>query len=182
MGRLFNSAILIDDRGQILLKHRQVNIPQKLMSPPYAAGAESDIATVNTKFGKIGLLICADTHRQDILDRMAALKPNLLLVPYGYAEDEQKWPAHSEEFHNVVINAAKRTGAAVIGNKFHVGRISRGPWAGRVYGGHSIAVDKTGQYNRYCQRPRQRRKNCADNRDSLSTLPVRRRIIYNLSD
>ena len=143
MGRLFNSAILIDDRGQILLKHRQVNIPQKLMSPPYAAGAESDIATVNTKFGKIGLLICADTHSQDILDRMAALKPNLLLVPYGYAENEQNWPAHSEEFHNVVINAAKRTGAAILGTN-SIGRISRGPWAGRVYGGHSIAVDKLG--------------------------------------
>jgi predicted amidohydrolase len=57
-GRLFNSAVLIDDKGQILLKHRQVNIPQKLMSPPYSAGNESDIRLANTKFGKIGLLIC----------------------------------------------------------------------------------------------------------------------------
>ncbi len=143
MGRLFNSALLIDDRGQILLKHRQVNIPQKLMSPPYSAGSESNIATVNTKFGKIALLICADTHREDLLDRVAALKPNLLLAPYGYAEEELKWPAHGEEFHNVVINAAKRTGAAVLGTN-PVGRISRGPWSGRIYGGQSIAVDKTG--------------------------------------
>jgi predicted amidohydrolase len=143
MGRLFNSALLIDDRGQILLKYRQVNIPQKLMSPPYTAGNESDIATVNTKFGKIGLLICADTHREDILDRMAALKPNLLLVPYGYAEEEQNWPSHSEEFHKVVTETAKRTGAAVIGTN-PVGRISRGPWSGRVYGGQSVAVDKMG--------------------------------------
>jgi predicted amidohydrolase len=43
LGRLFNSAMLIDDHGQILLKYRQVNIPQKLMSPPYSAGSESDI-------------------------------------------------------------------------------------------------------------------------------------------
>jgi predicted amidohydrolase len=142
-GRLFNSAILIDNKGQILLKYRQINVPPKLMSPPYSQGAESDIATVNTKFGKIGLLICADTHREDLLDRMAAMKPNLLLVPYGYAEDEQKWPAHGKEFHTVVINAAKRTAASVIGTNL-VGRISRGPWSGRVYGGQSIAVDKQG--------------------------------------
>jgi predicted amidohydrolase len=142
-GRLYNSAILIDDQGQILLKHRPVNIPPKLMSPPYSAGNESDIAMANTKFGKIGLLICADTHREDILDRRAALKPNLLLVPYGYAENEQNWPAHGEEFHKVVINAAKQTGAMVIGTNL-VGRISRGPWSGRVYGGRSIAVDKMG--------------------------------------
>ncbi len=143
MGRLFNSALLIDDRGQILLKYRQVNVPQKLMSPPYSAGNESDIAAVNTRFGKIGLLICADTHREDILDRMAALKPDLLLVSYGYAEDEQKWPAHSQDFHKVAAEAAKRTGAAVFGTN-SVGRISRGPWSGRIFGGHSIAVDKTG--------------------------------------
>jgi predicted amidohydrolase len=142
-GRLFNSALLIDDRGQILLKHRQINVPQKLMPHPYTQGAEADIATVNTKFGKIGLLICADTHREDILNRMAELKPNLLLVPYGYAEDEQKWPAHGEEFHKVVTETAKRTGTAVIGTN-PVGRISKGPWAGRVYGGQSIAVDKLG--------------------------------------
>jgi predicted amidohydrolase len=143
LGRLFNSVLLIDDRGQILLKYRQINIPQKLMSPPYSAGNESDIATVNTRFGRIGLLICADTHREDILDRMAALKLNLLLVPYGYAEEELKWPAHGEQFHNAVINAAKRTCAAVLGTN-SVGRISRGPWSGRIYGGQSIAVDKMG--------------------------------------
>jgi predicted amidohydrolase len=142
-GRLFNSAILIDNHGQILLKYRQVNIPPKLMSPPYAAGNESNIAAVNTRFGKIGLLICADTHSENILGKMAALKPNLLLVPYGYAEDEQKWPAHGEEFHKVVTEAAKRTGAAVFGTN-SVGRISRGPWSGRIFGGSSIAVDKNG--------------------------------------
>ena len=57
LGRLFNSELFIDDQGRILLKHRQVNILPKLMSPPYSAGNESDIATVNTRFGKIGLLI-----------------------------------------------------------------------------------------------------------------------------
>jgi predicted amidohydrolase len=143
VGRLFNSALLIDDRGQILLKYRQINVPPKLMPHPYASGNDSDIVTVNTKFGKIGVLICADTHREDILEKMAAMKPNLLLIPYGYAEDEQKWPAHGEEFHKVVTEAAKRTGAAVIGTN-PVGRISKGPWAGRVYGGQSIAVDKLG--------------------------------------
>ncbi len=143
-GRLYNSAILIDDQGRVLLKYRQKNIPEHLMSPPYTPGSDSDIGTVNTKFGKIGLLICADTHSESILDRMAALKPNLLLVPYGYAEQEANWPQHSREFHQIVINAAKRTGATVVGTNL-VGQIIKGPWAGRIYGGQSIAVDKTGK-------------------------------------
>jgi predicted amidohydrolase len=143
VGRLYNSAIFIDDRGQILLKYRQINVPQKLMPHPYTLGEESGITTVNTKFGKIGLLICADTHTENILGKMAELKPDLLLVPYGYAEDEQKWPAHGEEFHKVVTETAKLTGAAVIATN-QIGRISKGPWAGRVYGGQSIVVDKAG--------------------------------------
>jgi N-carbamoylputrescine amidase len=143
-GRLYNSALLIDNQGRILLKYRQINIPQKLISPPYTPGLDSDISTVNTKFGKIGLLVCADTHSENILDRMAALKPALLLVPYGYAEQETNWPAHSQEFHDVVKKAAMRTGATVAGTNL-VGQITKGPWAGRVYGGQSVAVDKTGR-------------------------------------
>ncbi|MFH1369763.1 MAG: carbon-nitrogen hydrolase family protein [Planctomycetota bacterium] len=143
-GRLYNSAILIDDQGRVLLKYRQQNIPHMLMSPPYTPGGDSDIGTVNTKFGKIGLLVCADTHSESILECMAALKPNLLLVPYGYAEQEANWPAHGQQFHQIVIDAAKRTGAAVVGTNL-VGQITKGPWAGRVYGGQSIAVDKTGK-------------------------------------
>jgi predicted amidohydrolase len=115
-----------------------------LMSPPYTPGSDSDTGTVNTKFGKIGMLICADTHSESILDRMAALKPNLLLVPYGYAEQEANWPAHGQQFHQVVIDAAKRTGATVVGTNL-VGLITKGPWVGRVYGGQSVAVDKTGK-------------------------------------
>jgi len=144
VGRLFNSVLLINDRGQILLKHRQINVPPKLMAHPYTQGAESDIAVVNTKFGKIGLLICADTHREAVLKQMAELKPNLLLVPYGYAEQESKWPEHGQDFHKVVKEAAMRTGATVVGTNL-VGQITKGPWAGRIYGGQSIAVDKTGR-------------------------------------
>jgi N-carbamoylputrescine amidase len=143
-GRLYNSALFIDDQGRIALKYRQVNVPQMLMSPPYAAGSGSDIGTVNTKFGKIGLLICTDTHREDILDQMASLRPNLLLVPYGYAEQEQNWPEHGQQLQDVVKNAAIRTKATVIGTNL-VGRISKGPWAGRIYGGQSVAADKTGK-------------------------------------
>jgi predicted amidohydrolase len=142
--RLYNSALLIDDQGKILLRHRQINIAQKLMSPPYTAGADSDIGAANTKFGKIGLLVCVDTHNEGILDRMAALKPNLLLVPYGYAEQEANWPRHGQELQRVVVNTAKRTQTTVVGTN-PVGEITKGPWAGRVYGGQSVAADKTGK-------------------------------------
>jgi predicted amidohydrolase len=138
---LYNSAILIDDAGQILLKHRQINIPQDLMNPPYAQG--DDIGAIATKFGKIGFLICSDTERNDILDSFKTLKPALILVPLGCAENEQNWPDYGKVIEKNVKNTANRTGAAIIGIN-SIGQIANGPWAGRVYGGQSIAVDKTG--------------------------------------
>jgi predicted amidohydrolase len=139
---LYDSVVLIDDKGQILIKHRKINILTELMTPPYTAGVNID--AVETKFGKIGLLICADTHEDEILDRMASLKPDLLLVPYGYAEEENEWPGHGKELEEVVKNAAKKTGAPVVGTNL-VGEITKGPWKGRTYGGHSVAADKTGK-------------------------------------
>ncbi len=139
---LYDSAVLIDDQGQILLKHRKINILTELMNPPYTAGEA--VRTAETRFGRIGLLICADTHRDDILQRMAALRPDLLLVPYGYAAAANKWPGHGKELENVIRKAAKITGAPVVGTNL-IGQITKGPWKGRTYGGHSVAADRTGE-------------------------------------
>jgi predicted amidohydrolase len=140
--RLYDSVLLIDDKGQILLKHRKINLLSELMSPPYTPGENIDV--VETKFGKIGLLICADTHKDEILNRMAVLKPALLLIPYGYAAEENQWPAHGKELEKVVKRTAKKTKTPVIATNL-VGEITKGPWKGRIYGGQSIAVDKTGK-------------------------------------
>ncbi|MDH4241316.1 MAG: carbon-nitrogen hydrolase family protein [Phycisphaerae bacterium] len=140
--RLYDSAVLIDKRGRILLKHRKINILTELMTPPYTPG--KGVNAVETEFGKIGMLICADTHKDKILERMAELKPDLLLVPYGYAELEEKWPEHGKELERVVNNAGRKTGAVVVGSNL-VGEITKGPWKGRIFGGHSVAADKNGK-------------------------------------
>ncbi|MGD8499354.1 MAG: carbon-nitrogen hydrolase family protein [Phycisphaerales bacterium] len=139
---LYDSAVLIDNNGQILLRHRKINLLAELMEPPYTPG--EDINAVETRYGKIGLLICADTHKSEILERMAALRPDLLLVPYGYAAEENEWPGHGKELEKVVRNTAQKTAAWVVGTNL-VGEITKGPWKGRVYGGHSVAVDGTGR-------------------------------------
>ena len=141
-GALYDSAVLIDDGGAILAKHRKINLLAELMSPPYTAGAE--VGAVRTRFGRIGMLICADTHEDAILERMRALKPDMLLVPYGYAAVEADWPGHGAKLERVVANAARMTEAAAVGTN-SVGAISNGPWKGRVYGGQSIIADKSGQ-------------------------------------
>ncbi len=140
--KLYDSVLLIDNAGQILLRHRKINLLSELMTPPYTAGKSVDV--VETRFGQVGLLICADTHESEILDQMATLTPDLLLVPYGYAATEDAWPGHGKELEKVVKNTARKTGAFVVGTNL-VGEITHGPWRGRIFGGHSAAADKTGR-------------------------------------
>ncbi len=138
---LHDSAVLIDEAGRILLKHRKIILLSELMTPPYLPG--KDVAAVQTRFGRIGVLICADTHESAVLERMARRKPALVIVPYGYAAPEEAWPEHGQELERVVTTAARTIGAPVIGTNL-VGRIAHGPWAGRTYAGHSVAADATG--------------------------------------
>ena len=139
---LYDSALLIDNTGRILLKHRKIILLGELMTPPYTAG--QDVRVVETPLGRIGVLICADTHEPELLARMAALKPDLVLVPYGYAAPEHAWPKHGKELERVITKAAKAFDAPVIGTNL-IGQITQGPWAGRTYAGHSVAADRTGE-------------------------------------
>lgn len=138
---LYDSAILISNQGKILLKHRKINLLSELMEPPYSPG--KDVETVETEFGTIGILICADTFEDTILQRMKSQNPDLLLVPYGWAEDASKFPQHGQKMADVVSNAAKLIGCPVIGTDC-VGMIQHGPWKYRVYGGQSVASDAQG--------------------------------------
>jgi predicted amidohydrolase len=140
--KLYDSVILIDNEGKILLKHRKINILTELMTPPYTAGKGMQV--VKTKYGKIGLLICADSFKEEILSQMAELKPDIVLIPYGWAAAETAWPQHGEQLIKTVQNAAKKMNCVVIGTDL-IGRISHGPWTGLVFGGASVAADKNGE-------------------------------------
>jgi len=135
---LFDAALLIDNQGAILLKHRKINVLPELMNPPYAVGKQVEV--VKTKFGKIGILICADTMQDDVVDKMQAQKPDLLLVPYGWADQEKAWPEHGQALAKVVKGVSNKLNCPVVGTNL-IGQISHGPWTGQTYGGQSVAFD-----------------------------------------
>ncbi len=140
--KLYGAAILIDDEGKILLKHRKNNVLAELMTPPYSEG--KGVEAVDTPLGRIGVMICADSFRKNLLKEMKELKPDYVLIPYGWAAEEDKWPGHGKELMKTVQNAAKFTGCTVVGTDL-VGEISHGPWTGQIYGGQSLASDGDGK-------------------------------------
>ena len=142
--RLYDSAILVDKTGRLLWKYRKLNVLAHLMDPPYAVGSPRGIGGVDTEFGRIGVLICADTFVDDYVRRIAQFKPDLVLVPYGWAAEADKWPQHEKDLAHLVTRRAREWNCPVVGTDL-VGVISHGPWTGQTYGGASVVADASGQ-------------------------------------
>lgn len=142
--RLYDSAILVDKSGQLLWKHRKINVLPELMTPPYSQGRPEDIGVVETEFGRIAVLICADTFTDAFAERLKGLKPDMMLVPYGWAATNDKWPGHSKELEELVKHRAAQVQCPMVGVDL-VGEMTHGPWAGRTYGGSSFVADGEGR-------------------------------------
>jgi predicted amidohydrolase len=142
--RLYDSVILVGADGKILSKHRKINILSELMDPPYVRGTREEIRAVETPLGRIGLLICADTFKDELVQAVGEQSPDLLLVPYGWAADRSEWPEHAKQLAAWVSATAKRAGCPVVGTDL-VGRITSGPWTGKTYGGQSVVADREGK-------------------------------------
>ena len=80
--KFYDSAILIDDTGEIILKYRRTSSgwhsPQA-NSSIYCEG--KGIPFVETKFGRIAFLLCGDLFDDTILTQTKALQLDLLLYP-----------------------------------------------------------------------------------------------------
>jgi predicted amidohydrolase len=141
---LYDSAILVDKAGKLLRKHRKINVLPELMTPPYSQGRPDDIDVVETEFGRIAVLICADTFSDAFVERMKILKPDLMLVPYGWAATNDKWPDHSKELEALVSLRAAQVRCPMAGVDL-VGEMTHGPWTGWTYGGSSFVADGNGR-------------------------------------
>ena len=141
---LYDSAILVDKTGKLLWKYRKMNVLPELMSPPYSVGKPEGIGVVETEFGRIAIVICADTFGDEYAKRVEALKPHLALVPYGWAAEVGEWPEHEKELEQLVAKRAAQWRCPVVGTDL-VGEMTHGPWKGRTYGGASVVADGTGK-------------------------------------
>ncbi len=141
----YNSAILIDQNGEIILKHRKINL-LNVEFLYYEIGQKLEV--VDTPFGKIGLNICADNygdalHLGHSLARMGAqiiLSPSSWTVDYHVTEiDEpyyEKWIKPFKllaSMHDIIIASATS-----------VGYIVGGPYEGKKSIGKSLVINQNG--------------------------------------
>ena len=77
---VYNSALLMDRNGEVLLKHRKFQEPYK-----FCTG--NTVKTAKTEFGKVAVIICGDLYNKRILKWVRRKRSDYLFVPMEYSPD-----------------------------------------------------------------------------------------------
>jgi predicted amidohydrolase len=142
--RVYNSAVIIDRTGRIVLKHRKIDTLDWLTKHLYDQGRAEDIKTIDTEFGRIGLTICADNFNLKNPQRVADLGAWLLIAPHGFAAEPEKLEQNSKDYQKHICNVAAKTGLWVIGADAVLGTVQGGEWKGRLHSGCSMIARPNG--------------------------------------
>ena len=144
--RIYNTAVLIDGEGKLLLKHRKINVLD-IAQDVYEVGDRLGVA--RTDVGRLGINICADNfpNSLDIGRAIGRMGAQLLLSPSAWAVDADH-DNTTEPYGRLWLDAygqlARQFKMPVVGVS-NVGPIGGGPWAGRKCIGCSLVVDSEGR-------------------------------------
>ena len=141
----YNSAILINDNGEIILQYRKINVLKEAFDY-YSIGNKLEVK--KTKFSNIGLNICSDNYEDSVdigivLGRMGSdfiLSPSSWTVDHEITEDNDPY---ADKWIKPLSFISKKFNIPIISTT-SVGYIVGGPFEGRKMIGCSIAVDKNG--------------------------------------
>lgn len=97
LSKLYDSALLFNDVGELVLKYRRINPQWRDRAAPkdkYCEGLE--FRTISTPYGKVGLAICGDTGDPAVVRLIRETRPHFLINPRNanfddYSYDQERW-------------------------------------------------------------------------------------------
>lgn len=144
--KVYNSAIIIDPSGEIILTHRKIN-ELDIGHAYYALGDKLNVC--HTPFGTFGLLICADanTNNQIITRSLAYMGADVILSPSSWAvpaDHNNAEDPYGSLWENAYMPVAKDF-AVWIASTSNVGKMTAGPWKNWNGIGCSLVIDPNGE-------------------------------------
>jgi predicted amidohydrolase len=105
--KLYNTTYYIDANGKVKARYRKINlwIPERKYLTP-----GNEISVFNTKYGKVGLIICWDLAFPEIFRKMAMRGVNIVVCPsfWSYPEKSLVFPDINSEMEVVDSLCAAR--------------------------------------------------------------------------
>ena len=147
--QIFNSAVIINPAGKVLIKHRKLN-ELSIGHQYYAQGDRLNVC--HTELGTLGLMICADGFaKNEVLSRslcyMGAdiiLSPSAWALPADHIPDNDHHQTCVNEWRDVYQPVAEEYSVYIAGLS-NVGPITAGPWTGKNCIGCSLLFGPDGK-------------------------------------
>lgn len=144
--KVYNAAVLIGRDGTLLLKHRKIN-ELDIGKVYYATGDRINI--VETEFGRLGVMICADAIVEDksITTALARMEPVIILSPCAWAVPpgfDNNIQPYGDLWREAYMPISQKFSTYIIGVS-NTGHMEAGPWQNWDCIGASIAVDNKGE-------------------------------------
>jgi predicted amidohydrolase len=144
-GRVYNSAVLISPRGEVLLRHRKLN-ELDIGHDLYAQGDRLNVC--HTEYGTIGLLVCADATaaHYTLLRSLGYMGADLIVSPSAWAvpPDHDNVREPYGDTWRVPYRTVAREFKLWIFGVSNVGRVEEGPWQNWNCIGCSLVIDTEG--------------------------------------
>jgi predicted amidohydrolase len=139
--KLFNSAVLINSEGYIVLHHRKIN-ELDFARAIYSTGTET--YTTVTEFGTIGLMICADALSKPdrVIQNLVEKGAQVILSPSAWAVPPQHdniATPYGPLWFEAYRDGLAESNAWIVATS-NVGVIAGGEWDGHPCIGNSIAM------------------------------------------
>ena len=144
--RIFNTAVFFSPEGELLAKHRKINVLQDVEGI-YEIGDR--VQVVETSFGRVGLDICADNFESStvFLHVMGRMGARMVLSPCAWAVvpdfDISTTPCN-EMWRQSYSRMSQLYRMPVIGVS-NVGALESGPWKDHKAIGNSMAYGTDGK-------------------------------------
>jgi len=144
--RLYNAAIVISDKGEIILHHRKINELDFALEL-YTSGQK--LNACDTKLGKVGLAICADLRPEQnpLGHSLGLMGTTFLLSPCAWAvrpNHNNDSNPYGQEWIDPYREIALKYNMTVVGVS-NVGPVTGGEWNGWKCIGCSLAIGPDGE-------------------------------------
>ena len=144
--RLYNAAVLIDPRGDLLLVHRKIN-ELDIALDLYAVGDRLGVA--DTELGTLAVDICADNFPSSLAlgHALARMGAQVILSPSAWAVDadhDNRLQPYGALWRGSYSQLTSFYDLTIVGVS-SVGWLTAGPWQGRKVIGCSLAMGPGGQ-------------------------------------
>lgn len=137
---VFNAAALIDPDGDVVLRHRKINLID-VEQGSYAPGEE--LRTRRTPLGRLALTICADSWIPCITRTAAAMGAKVVVSPCAWACQRGREAANLKHIRSMYADRARESNVYLLGANA-VGVVAQGPWKGRIVHGNSLVYGPGG--------------------------------------